>query len=84
MAAAGDGSGSAIRVRLDLVRRTGEDLPAEIAAVPVIRDGRFAGAHGRSGTSATSSAWSGSSAIRAGALASSEEAGHLARELHVR
>ena len=41
-----EGGGTSVRVRLDLVRRSGEDLPAEVAAVPVIRDGRFAGAHG--------------------------------------
>jgi len=40
------GGGRVVRARLDLVSRTGEDLPAEVAAVPVIRDGRFAGAHG--------------------------------------
>ncbi len=41
-----DGDDRVVRVRLDLVRRTGEPLPSEIAAVPVTRDGRFAGAHG--------------------------------------
>ncbi len=41
-----DGAGRVVRVRLDLVRQTGEELPSEVAAVPVTRDGRFAGAHG--------------------------------------
>lgn len=40
------GDGSVARARLNLLRRGGEELPAEIAAVPVIRDGRFVGAHG--------------------------------------
>ena len=77
-----DGSGSAIRVRLDLVRRTGEDLPAEIAAVPVIRDGRFAGAHGSIRDLRDQLRLERELRYQAGALASSEERAHLARELH--
>jgi PAS domain S-box-containing protein len=40
------GGEEVVRVRLDLVHRDGTRLPMEVAAVPILRDGRFAGAHG--------------------------------------
>jgi len=40
------GTEDVVRARLDLVNRDGERLPTEVAGVPIVRDGRFAGAHG--------------------------------------
>lgn len=40
------GGEEVVRARLDLVHRDGARLPMEVAAVPILRDGRFAGAHG--------------------------------------
>ena len=77
-----EGGERVVRARLDLVDRTGQDLPAEIAAVPVIRDGRFAGAHGSIRDLREQLRLERELREQAGALAASAERAHLARELH--
>jgi PAS domain S-box-containing protein len=77
-----EGGERVVRVRLDLVDRTGQDLPAEIAAVPVSRDGRFAGAHGSIRDLRDQLRLERELREQAGALAASAERAHLARELH--
>ncbi|HYM84213.1 MAG TPA: GAF domain-containing protein, partial [Candidatus Dormibacteraeota bacterium] len=71
-----------VRVRLTLRGPGGDELPAEVSAVPMFRDGGFAGAHGSVRDLRDRERLERGLRRQAAEIAASEERAHLARELH--
>ena len=74
--------GAVARVRSTALRRDGTEIPAEISGVPLFRDGEFRGIQGTIRDLRAQVRLERELRDQAGALASSAERAHLARELH--